>query len=460
MPTSKKSNKIIAPPLKIAGIDIDVEAVKDAMLYINNNTGHDMVDRQIEEFIHSDEDSGYVESKQLEFSGRSYVGWAHSLMTVCERYYEVEKVCSYNGRGTAEANPIYLDEKVRSRDGTERIIKVPHRQTRFLRHRENGHPLVLYFYPYEMYEIDCRVYFGTNSNYNHVDFMDEVNQHFKTEKKKKNAVINADYTFLEVPKMDWNDIVLTKDQQSLIDRHAINFLDRMEDYKELGMRTSRGLLLLGPPGTGKTLCCSILINLCQDCTIIYVSRNAIQERGQIDEIYGLARKLSPALVVVEDIDTLGGIDREQGDHPLLGEFLNCLAGVEKNEGVITLATTNYANHLDWALADRPGRFDIRVHFDHPDVAARALILEKYLDKCRTDELDLKSMVKKTDGWSGAYLRELVNIAIMLSADQDKIITQEIFDQAQKELSGMRTEVAKERGRTRKEDKTQTDVFYG
>jgi hypothetical protein len=70
------------------------------------------------------------------------------------------------------------------------------------------------------------------------------------------------------------------------------------------------------------------------------------------------------------------------------------------------------------------------------------------------------MVKKTDGWSGAYLRELVNIAIMLSADADKIITQEIFDQAHKELTDMRSEVAKERGRTRKEDKTETDIFYG
>ena len=90
MPSAKNSNKIIAPPLNIAGIDIDVESVKDAMLYINNNTGHDMVDRQIDEFILSTENSGYVESKQLEFSGRSYVGWAHSLMTICERYYEVD----------------------------------------------------------------------------------------------------------------------------------------------------------------------------------------------------------------------------------------------------------------------------------------------------------------------------------------------------------------------------------
>ncbi len=460
MPNSDESPKIIAPPLTIAGIDIPVESVKDAMLYINQNTGYDMVDRQIDDFINTTHSEGYVESKQLEYSGRSYVGWAHSLMEVANRYYDVEKVVAYNGRGTAEANPVYLDEKVRSRDGTEKIIKVPHRQTRFLRHREDGHPLVMYFYPYDMYEIDCRVYFSTTSTYRHVDFMDEVNEHFKTEGIYKNAVINADYTFLEAPEMTWDDIVLSKDQQAMIDRHAINFLSRMDDYRELGMRTSRGLLLLGPPGTGKTLCCSILINLCKDCSIIYVSRNAIQERGQIDEIYGLARKLSPALVVVEDIDTLGGIDREQGDHPLLGEFLNCLAGVEKNEGVITLATTNYANHLDWALADRPGRFDIRVNFDHPDVAARALILEKYLDKCRTDALDLKSMVKKTEGWSGAYLRELVNISIMLSADAEKIITQEIFDQAHKELNEMRDDVAKERGRKRKESEDVSTPFYG
>ena len=459
--TSSENTKLIAPPLNIGGFDIcPVESVKDALLYINHNTGYDMVDRQIDEFITATHKDGYVESKQLEHSGKSYVGWAHSLMEVCERYYDVEKVVAYNGRGTAEANPVYLDEKVRARDGKEKIIKVPHRQTRFLRHRENGHPLVLYFYPYDMYEIDCRVYFSTNSTYKHIDFMDEVQEHFKTEGIYKNAIISANYTFLDTPKLDWDDIILTTAQKDMIDRHAINFLERLDDYKELGMRTSRGVLLLGPPGTGKTLCCSILMNLCKNCSIIYVSRNAITDRGQIDEIYSLARKLAPSLVVVEDIDTLGGIDRETGDHPLLGEFLNCLAGVEKNEGVITLATTNYANHLDWALADRPGRFDIRVNFDHPDLAARALILEKYLDKCRTGALDLKSMVKKTDGWSGAYLRELVNICIMLSADKEKIITQEILEQAFKELGEMRDAVAKERGRQRKEPDDTSTPFYG
>ena len=310
--TSSENTKLIAPPLNIGGFDIPVESVKDALLYINHNTGYDMVDRQIDEFITATHKDGYVESKQLEHSGKSYVGWAHSLMEVCERYYDVEKVVAYNGRGTAEANPVYLDEKVRARDGKEKIIKVPHRQTRFLRHRENGHPLVLYFYPYDMYEIDCRVYFSTNSTYKHIDFMDEVQEHFKTEGIYKNAIISANYTFLDTPKLDWDDIILTTAQKDMIDRHAINFLERLDDYKELGMRTSRGVLLLGPPGTGKTLCCSILMNLCKNCSIIYVSRNAITDRGQIDEIYSLARKLAPSLVVVwvADIDTLGGIDRE------------------------------------------------------------------------------------------------------------------------------------------------------
>ena len=104
-----------------------------------------------------------------------------------------------------------------------------------------------------MYEIDCRVYFSTNSTYKHIDFMDEVQEHFKTEGIYKNAIISANYTFLDTPKLDWDDIILTTAQKDMIDRHAINFLERLDDYKELGMRTSRGVLLLGPPGTGKNI---------------------------------------------------------------------------------------------------------------------------------------------------------------------------------------------------------------
>ena len=72
--TSSENTKLIAPPLNIGGFDIPVESVKDALLYINHNTGYDMVDRQIDEFITATHKDGYVESKQLEHSGKSYVG--------------------------------------------------------------------------------------------------------------------------------------------------------------------------------------------------------------------------------------------------------------------------------------------------------------------------------------------------------------------------------------------------
>ena len=90
-----------------------------------------------------------------------------------------------------------------------------------------------------------------------------------------------------------------------------------------------------------------------DATVLYVARDAIQNVGQITDLYKMARRFAPAIVILEDIDTLGGLGRDEGDHPLLGEFLNCLAGVEENNGVVTLATTNHPEKLDWALTDRP-----------------------------------------------------------------------------------------------------------
>ena len=113
-----------------------------------------------------------------------------------------------------------------------------------------------------------------------------------------------------------------------------------------------------------------------EATIFYITSENITDRGQISDIYDVARKVAPSIVVLEDIDTLGGIDRNRtvGDHPILGEFLNCLAGVETNGGVVTIATTNYTEYLDKALVDRPGRFDFRIDFGLPDEKLRNHIL--------------------------------------------------------------------------------------
>jgi transitional endoplasmic reticulum ATPase len=123
---------------------------------------------------------------------------------------------------------------------------------------------------------------------------------------------------------------------------------------------------------------------------------------------------------------LGGIDREEVDHPLLGEFLNCLAGVEENHGVITLATTNYPQNLDWALTDRPGRFDVRLDFGYPNEKVREKILLKYLEPLQTKDVKVKEIAKKTEGFSGAYLREIVQQAFISAFeehdyDADKVV---------------------------------------
>ena len=170
--------------------------------------------------------------------------------------------------------------------------------------------------------------------------------------------VNAKLQFIKIDTVGWDDVVLSPEQRKSFDRNIVKFIENIELYDEKKLPTSRGCLLTGPPGTGKTLTCSAIMNQV-DSTIIYITSDDITDRGQISELYDIARKVSPTIVVVEDIDTLGGIDRNRagGDHPILGEFLNCLAGVESNSGVVTIATTNYPEYLDKALVDRPGRFD-------------------------------------------------------------------------------------------------------
>ena len=143
-----------------------------------------------------------------------------------------------------------------------------------------------------------------------------------------------------------------------------------------------------------------------------------------------AETTATQFIVIEDIDTLGGLDRrEKGNHPLLGEFLNCLSGVGGNDGVITIATTNYPENLDIALADRPGRFDLRIEFGLPDAHLRKYILEKYLEEVESKNIDLKKIIKGTEGMSGAYLREVIMVSYMISIEKKSVVTQEILNEA-------------------------------
>lgn len=325
--------------------------------------------------------------------------------------YEICDILNY-GHGNAEVSPVYHDFELR---GT--IYKVPLKMTAYLKHKKGGNLIALQFEPFDGLNLDLRIMFDHKCAVGKAlwqNFMEYFYQHSLLKGEK----FYADYKFItDMAHNKWEDIVISKSHRQLLQRNVVDFLNHMEVFESHDLRLSRGVLITGPPGTGKTLTCNVLMNEVNVTTIV-VTRETLDDVGMIGDIYKLARKLQPTLLIFEDIDTLGGISRYDGDHPLLGEFLNALSGVEGNNGVVTLATTNHADKLDWALTDRPGRFDARMELGYPDGKIRGRIFEKYLKAIpHNGLLEMQSIVKTTKGLSGAYLEEIVRNAFVLALEE-------------------------------------------
>ena len=283
---------------------------------------------------------------------------------------------------------------------------------------ENGVKFVVSLSPVDGFNLDLRICYDA-SVCSPTDFFEPFMKYHHSEGILKNSHFNSKMEFIEYQEKEWNDIVLSETQQKSIDRNITKFIENMNLFQARNLSSSRGVLITGPPGTGKTLLCNTIMSQ-TECTFIYITSESVNNKGDIHEMYELARSLSPTIIVVEDIDTLGAGDREQygGDHPLLGEFLNCLAGIEKNDQVVTIATTNYPQHLDKALIDRPGRFDVRIDFGLPDEELRETILKRYLREIKHTKINFKSLVKKCEGMSGAYLKEIVMSSYMEALEQN------------------------------------------
>jgi cell division protease FtsH len=292
--------------------------------------------------------------------------------------------------------------------------KMPIRVSLFIKRKSDGVPFIMDFTPLDGLHIEVQIIHLPEVKIE--DFHKSYEDYAATKGILKNNTVNAKLQFINIEEVGWDDVVLTPIQRKSLDKNIVKFIENIELYESKKLPTSRGCLITGPPGTGKTLTCSAIMNQVES-TIIYITSEDIEERGQIAELYEVARKVSPTIMVVEDIDTLGGIDRTKGgDHPILGEFLNCLAGVESNGGVITIATTNYPEYLDKALVDRPGRFDLRLDFGLPDEKLRKYILQKYLSAFNHQKIDLKPLIKDTEGMTGAHLKEMVMVAYMDSLE--------------------------------------------
>ena len=261
---------------------------------------------------------------------------------------------------------------------------------------------------------------------------------------RRNSEVKED----DMGKITFDDVAgLNEESEEL--REIVSFLKNPQVLIDLGAKTPKGVLLVGPPGTGKTLLARAIAG---EANVPFFSISASEfvemfvgvGAGRVRELFKNAKAKSPCIVFIDEIDSVGrqrgtGIgggndEREQ----TLNQLLTEMDGFEGNSGIIIIAATNRPDVLDSALM-RPGRFDRQVTVDAPDISGRLSILKVHSrNKKLEKDLTLESIARRTPGFTGADLANLLNEAAILTARRRKnhIGLSEIDDAVDRIIAGM------------------------
>jgi cell division protease FtsH len=225
----------------------------------------------------------------------------------------------------------------------------------------------------------------------------------------------------------------------------VDYLKDPDKYRRVGARAPKGVLLAGAPGTGKTLLARATAG---EANVPFFSASASEfiemivgvGASRVRELFSEARKVAPAIVFIDEIDTIGrarGGARAVGGHDereqTLNQILTEMDGFSGAEGVVVLAATNRPDVLDPALL-RPGRFDRTITVHAPDQKGRAEILRVHARNVSlADDVDLDQMARSTPGMTGADLANLVNEAALLAAKrgQQHVTQRDLTDALEK-----------------------------
>jgi cell division protease FtsH len=226
---------------------------------------------------------------------------------------------------------------------------------------------------------------------------------------------------------------------------VVDFLKDPEKYRRLGARAPKGVLLAGAPGTGKTLLARATAG---EAKVPFFSASASEfiemivgvGASRVRELFSEARKVAPAIIFIDEIDTIGrarGGARAFGGHDereqTLNQILTEMDGFSGHEGVVVLAATNRPDVLDPALI-RPGRFDRQIIIHPPDHKGRVEILKVHTRKVPlAKDVDLEQLAASTPGMTGADLANLVNEAALLAARRirDSVSQRDLTDSLEK-----------------------------
>ncbi len=241
-------------------------------------------------------------------------------------------------------------------------------------------------------------------------------------------------------KVTFKDVAGLKEEKEEV-AELIDFLKNPKKFQKLGARIPKGVLLFGPPGTGKTLLAKAVAGEA-DVPFYFISGSDFVElfvgvgASRVRDMFQQAKRNAPCLIFIDEIDAVGrqrgtGLggghdEREQ----TLNQLLTEMDGFGANEGIIVIAATNRPDVLDPALL-RPGRFDRQVTVNLPDVKGREEILGVHAkNKTLAEGITLKNLAKRTPGFSGADLENLLNEAALLAVRRDKNeITMSEIDEA-------------------------------
>jgi cell division protease FtsH len=232
-------------------------------------------------------------------------------------------------------------------------------------------------------------------------------------------------------------------------QEVVTFLKKPERFTAVGARIPKGVLLVGPPGTGKTLLAKAIAGEA-GVPFFSISGSEFVEMfvgvgaSRVRDLFRKAKENAPCIIFIDEIDAVGrqrgaGIgggndEREQ----TLNQLLTEMDGFEGNTGIIIIAATNRPDVLDSALL-RPGRFDRQVTVDAPDIKGRLEILKVHArNKKLSEEVSLDAIARRTPGFTGADLANLLNEAAILTARRRKeaITMAEIDDAVDRVIAGM------------------------
>jgi len=233
----------------------------------------------------------------------------------------------------------------------------------------------------------------------------------------------------DMPKATFSDVAGVDEAKKELEE-VVEFLKHPEKFRVLGARTPKGVLLVGPAGTGKTLLARATAGEA-GVPFFSVAGSEFMEMlvgvgaSRVRDLFGNAKKAAPAIIFIDEIESIGRMrgfgfsgghdEREQ----TLNQILVEMDGFTPNDNVMVLAATNRPDLLDPALT-RPGRFDRRVALDMPDIEGRKAIIKIHMrGKPFAPEVDIERLAKRTVGFSGADLANMLNEAAILAAREGK-----------------------------------------